>query len=231
MVLIIGGTRGTGRIIAELLQTRGDRVRLLARDPSRVRAWARPNLDVIAGDITKESTLAAAIDGARHIVFTAGVRSGRPSTEARIKATEYVGVVNTLSTAGRVGFSGRFLYMTASGVTTRSFATFALNLWKGNTLVWRRRAEEEIRRSGLDYTIIRAGVLLNRPGGQHAMVVTQETLPLSLRYRVARADIAAAFVAALDHPRTARATFEVVWGSKTQPREPWSKLFDRLESD
>jgi len=65
--------------------------------------------------------------------------------ERHIRETEYGGVVNTLAAAQRVGFGGRFLYMTASSVTSRSWATVLLNLYKGNTLVWRERAEHEIR--------------------------------------------------------------------------------------
>jgi len=173
---------------------------------------------MMAGDITKPETLRPAFAGVRHAVFTAGVHSGHPAREARIKATEYDGVLNTLAAARHAGFTGRFLYMTSSGVTARSFATFALNLYKGNTLVWRRRAEDAIRDSGLDYTIIRAGVLLNAAGGQRAIVITQQPLPLSPRYRIARADVADVFVAAMEHPRASRATFEVVWG--TGPRAP-----------
>jgi putative NAD(P)-binding protein len=138
--------------------------------------------------------------------------------------------VNTLAAARRVGFGGRFLYMTASSVTSLSWATVLLNLYKGNTLVWRERAEHEIRGSGLEYTIIRAGILLNRPGGQHALVLTQRPLPLSIRYRIARADVADVFVAALGHPRAIRATFEVVWGDGP-PREKLPQLRDQVEPD
>ena len=105
-----------------------------------------------------------------------------------------------------------------------------LNLYKGNTLVWRERAEHEIRGSGLEYTIIRAGILLNRAAGQHALVVTQRPLPLSIRYRIARADVADVFVAALGHPRAVRATFEVVWGDGP-PRDSLPALLDQLKPD
>jgi hypothetical protein len=120
--------------------------------------------------------------------------------------------------------------MTASGVERQSFWSLALNLYKGNTLRWRRRAEAEIRASGLPYTIIRTGVLINQPGGTHAIEVTQRALPLSPRYRIARADVADAFVAALEHPQTIRATFEIVWGKGPASR-PWANLFDGLQPD
>ena len=230
MVLVIGGTRGTGQLIAQRLERQGTAVRVLARDPERARIGLGPTIEVVAGDITRIGTLPPAIAGATHVVFTAGCRSGRPATEARIRSTEFGGVVNTLQAAHGEGFRGRFLYMTASGVTSGSIAAVMLNLYKGNTLVWRRRAEVEIRTSALDYTIIRAGVLLNQPGGQRAIVLTQDPLPLSLRYRIARADVAEAFVAALDHPRASRTTFDVVWG-KGPRREAWPELLAGLKPD
>ena len=229
-VLVIGGTRGTGLLIARLLRRNGAAVRVLARDPVRAASVLGPEIDVAFGDITKKDTLPAALDGAGDVVFTAGCRSGRPVGEAQVRATEYQGVVNTLMTATRIGFGGRFLYMTSSGVGSRSFWTLALNLYKGNTLVWRKRAEDEIRASGLAYTIIRTGMLTNQSGGARAIELTQRPLPLSPRYRIARADVADAFVAALRHPRTIRTTFEIVWRDGKR-RESWDRLLDRVLPD
>jgi uncharacterized protein YbjT (DUF2867 family) len=170
------------------------------------------------------------IENVSHIVFTAGRRSNRPASEDSVRDTEYQGVVNTLRAARAVGFGGRFLYMTAIGASKRSFAAAFLNLFKGNTLRWRERAEGEIRSAGVDYTIIRSGVLADAPAGEHVIKLSQTPLPLSLRYRIARGDVAECFVAALDHPRASRATFEIVWGQRGRP-EPWSQLIDRLHPD
>ena len=145
-----------------------------------------------------------------------------------MRDTEYQGVVNTLHAAHDVGFGGRFLYMTAIGASTRSLAAAFLNLFKGNTLRWRERAEGEIRSAGVDYTIIRSGVLVDAPAGEHIIKLSQTRLPLSLRYRIARGDVAEAFVAALDHPRASRATFEIVWGDRGRA-EPWPQMLDRLQ--
>ena len=61
-------------------------------------------------------------------------------------------------------------------------------------------------------------------------MVTQRPLPLSIRDRIARADVADVFVAALDHPRAVRATFEVVWGDGP-PRDSLPALLDQLKPD
>jgi uncharacterized protein YbjT (DUF2867 family) len=229
-VLVIGGTRGTGLLIARVLHQRGQPVRVLARDRARALTLFDSTVEVVAGDITRPETLPPAIDGARHVVFTAGCRSGHPARESHIKATEYDGLVNTLDAAQRVGFSGRFLYMTSSGLLTPSVAAFCLNLWKGNTLVWRRRVESEIRKRSVDYTIIRTGILLNRAGGRHMIRITQHPLPLSPRHRIARADVAEVFVRALEHARASRVTFEAVWGGRGQS-DAWRGALDRLTPD
>jgi len=229
-VLVIGGTRGTGLLIAQLLTQRGIAVRALARDPARATRALGPSVEVVAGDITRPESLPPAIEGVSHIVFTAGRRSNRPATEDAVRDTEYQGVVNTLHAARDAGFAGRFLYMTAIGASTRSFAAAFLNLFKGNTLHWRERAEGEIRSAGVDYTIIRCGVLTDSPAGEHAITMSQTRLPLSLRYRISRADVAECFAAALEHPRASRATFEIVWGRRGSP-EPWPRMLDRLQSD
>ncbi len=229
LVLVIGGTRGTGLLIVESLAQDGYRVRALARHPGEAAPRLGSAAEVVPGDVTRPDTLPAAVKDVAHLIFTAGVAVG-PARERLIVATEYEGVRNTLASARRAGFRGRFLYMTSIGVTRRSLSATLLNLVKGNTLRWRRRAEEDIRASGVDYTIIRAGFLLNSPGGRRAIEVSQETHPLSPRYRIARADVAESFVQALKHPSTSRTTFEVVWGRGAR-RETWDMLLRRLKPD
>jgi uncharacterized protein YbjT (DUF2867 family) len=229
-VLVIGGTRGTGLLITRLLWQRGRRVRVLARNPKRAASLFDSNVEIAGGDLTKPETLLPALSGMRHVIFTAGCRSGYPVREPRVKAVEHDSLLDTLRAAREVGISGRFLYMTSSGVMTQNLATRCLNLWKGNTLVWRRRVEDEIRMSGLDYTVIRTGMLLNSPGGEHVIQVTQEPLPLGWRYRIARADVAEIFLAALDHPKASRTTFEAVWGPRGEP-QPLQSLLESLQPD
>jgi uncharacterized protein YbjT (DUF2867 family) len=229
-VLVIGGTRGTGLLIARLLHERGYRVRVLARDPVGASAELGAPFEVVAGDLTKADTLPPAIAGVDHIICTAGAPSGRYATESLVKATDYQGVVDTLAAARQAELPGRFIYLNSIGIATPSLAATLINLLKRNTLLWRRRVEDHIRASGLDYTIVRVGFLLNRPGGKRAVIVGQDALPLSPCHRIARADVAEAFVEAMLHPRASHTTFEIVWG-KGPRREGWCALFEKLKSD
>jgi uncharacterized protein YbjT (DUF2867 family) len=229
-VLVVGGTRGVGLLIARLLHQRGYRVRVLARDPAKASTELGSAFEVVAGDLTKADTLRPAVGDVSHIIFTAGAPSGRYAPEALVKATDYHGVIDTLAAAQSAGFQGRFVYLNTIGVKTPSLAGFLINMLKRNTLLWRRRVEDKIRGSGLDYAIIRVGFLLDRPGGERAVNLGQGALPLAVSSRIARADVAEAFVEAMEHPRASRTTFEIVWGSG--PRQySWSQLFERLRPD
>ncbi|MBA3970206.1 MAG: SDR family oxidoreductase [Gemmatimonadetes bacterium] len=228
-VLVIGATGGTGRLIAQRLVDERSEVRVLARSSARARGLFDGRVEVVKGDVTQPETLAAAVAEVDHIIYTAGVTK-RPAREAIVKATEFDGVLNTIAAARATGFTGRFLLMGAIGTTRGSILSFLLNLIKGNTLRWRRRAEEALRKSGLEYTIIHAGILTDAPGGQRAVEIGQAHYPMRLRYRISRADAAELFVRALRHPNTRNTTFDAVWARNGHVRE-WGELFRDLRPD
>src|SRR5690606_18405968 len=127
-VLVVGGTRGTGLLIARMLPGRGYAVRVLARDPVGARTALGPAFDVIGGDITRADTLPTALADIAHVIVTAGTRSGRHAPERLVKATDFDGVVNTLATARSAGFRGRFVYLNTIGIHTPSLARTLLDL-------------------------------------------------------------------------------------------------------
>lgn len=222
-VLVIGATQGTGRLVADRLLREGTPVRVLARSPDKARGIFGERAEVVRGDLTKPETLAPAIRGTGAIVLTAGVTK-RPAPERLVKATEFDGTLNVLRAAREAGFRGRLVYMGAIGTIRPSVLAFLLNLIKGNTLKWRRRAEEEIRRSGLEYTIVHAGILADAPAGKRALRVTPRRLPMHPWYRLGREDAAEVLVHALREPRARNATLDVVW-KRGEPTRDWSSLF------
>ena len=228
-VLVIGATRGAGRLAVDLLLREGRKVRVLARKPEEARADFGDSVEVVKGDITRPETLADAIRGTAGILLTAGVTK-RPAPERLVKSTEYDGTLNVLEAARTANFEGRLVYMSAVGTTRWSPLGFLLNLIKGNTLKWRGEGEEAIRASGVDYAIVHAGILNDQPGGRHALLVTQRRLPLSPRYRLSRADAAEVLVHALTDPRTSRSTIDVVW-TGGEPTRDWNLLFRDVRPD
>jgi uncharacterized protein YbjT (DUF2867 family) len=65
-----------------------------------------------------------------------------------------------------------------------------------NILVWKRKAEQYLVDSGLAFTIIRAGGLLDKDGGRRTLVVGADDADLGAR-AVPRADVAEVAVQAL----------------------------------
>ena len=78
-----------------------------------------------------------------------------------------------------------------------------------NILVWKRKAEQYLIDSGLEYTIIRAGGLLDAPGGLRQLVVGADDADLGAR-TVPRADVAEMAVQALLRPEAACRSMDLV---------------------
>lgn len=226
-ILLYGATRGTGALIAERLLLRGYQLRILVRDPNRTPTFSG-KVEVIQGDLTRPETLAGATREIEQVVFTAGVTQ-RPANEALIKAVEFDGVCAALQAAKSDGFGGRFLYMTSLGVHRPSWMGWVLNRLKGNTLLWRRAAEEAIQTSGLPSTIVRAGILVDAPGGSRPVVLSQGSQPLTLGTRIARADVADLFVHLIARPTIGPVVIEAVWGAG-RGMTNWTHALDALTS-
>jgi uncharacterized protein YbjT (DUF2867 family) len=224
-ILLYGATRGTGALIAERLLARGYALRILVRDPEHTPAFSG-TVEIVQGDLTRPETLVGATRGVEQVVFTAGVTQ-RPANEALIKAVEYDGVCAALRAAKSDGFGGRFQYMTSLGVHRPSWMGWVLNRVKGNTLVWRRAAEEAIQSSGLPSTIVRAGILVDAPGGSRPVTLSQGDQPLTLGTRIARADVADLFVHLIVRPTRGPNVVEAVWGAG-QGMTDWEKALDAL---
>ncbi|HEV2148934.1 MAG TPA: SDR family oxidoreductase [Longimicrobiaceae bacterium] len=228
-VLVVGATRGTGRIVAQRLLQDGHPVRVVARNPARAIEVLGSGIEVVEGDVTRPASLVPALERVGHVVYTAGV-THRPAGEAIVKATVYDGVLNAIAAAKAAGFGGRFLLMGAVGTTRGSPLSFCLNLIKGNTLRWRRRAEEALRGSGLEYTIVHAGILTDSPPGLRAVELGQAHHRMWPWHRIGRADAAEVLVQALGRPEARNATFDAVWAGGGSPRG-WDEAFRDLEAD
>jgi uncharacterized protein YbjT (DUF2867 family) len=137
----------------------------LARDPDRAARLLEREIEIVRGDLTRPETLLPAVDGVDHIIFTAGAPSGRYAPERLVRQTDYQGVLDTLAAARHTRFHGRFLYMNSIGIKTHSVSAWLINLLKRSTLVWRRKVEEELRTSGVNYTILSKDAR-DRPGAR-----------------------------------------------------------------
>ena len=64
MIAVMGASGNTGRVVAEALLRRGERVRAIGRDAAKLRPLAEKGAEVATGDVLDATFLARAFEGA-----------------------------------------------------------------------------------------------------------------------------------------------------------------------
>jgi uncharacterized protein YbjT (DUF2867 family) len=200
-IAIAGGHGKIALILARLLSDRGEEVRSLIRKPDHEHdireAGAEPvlcDLEAVGAD-----ELAEAVRGADAVVFAAGAGPG--SGPERKETVDYGGAVKLIEAARADGIA-RYLMISSMGADPNAEGDgFAVYLRaKG-------RADEALRSSGLDHTIVRPGRLTDDPGTGKVQIGEHVE-----RGEVPRADVAAVLAACLGAPNTIGREFELVAG-------------------
>lgn len=143
MILVAGGTGRLGTRVVGLLQRRGLGVRVLTRDRSRAAHLHGPGIEIIEGDVRDPVAVRLAVEGAHQMVSAiqgfAGTRGQSPATVDRD------GNHNLIEAARGAGVE-RFVL-----VSVRDAAPdHPMDLMRMKYV-----AEQELRSSGLAWTIIR----------------------------------------------------------------------------
>ncbi|MCV2395785.1 SDR family oxidoreductase [Actinotalea sp. M2MS4P-6] len=194
-VVIVGGH---GRIALELarrLSGRGDRVRSVVRNPEHADDVRAAGAEVVVHDLETGAAadLAAVLAGADAVVFSAGAGAG--SGVLRKRTVDLGGALATIDAAKQAG---------VARLVQVSFLGAALPTAPGTDPVFaaywdaKRQADDALRGSGLDWTIVKPGRLLDGPGSGSGEVSTADG---ARGAATRRADIAALVVLALDDPR------------------------------
>lgn len=201
-VLVTGATGFVGREVLRQLRAAGHHVRILARNPQR----AAPAADVHVGNVLHPESLRCAADGCDAVIHLVGIISeiGEQTFEnVHLGATQ-----NVLAEAQRAGVK-RWIHMSALGTRPNALSRYHLTKWA---------AEEAIRASGLDWTILRPSLIygpqdhfVNLFAG---MARWSPVLPVmgsgkSLLQPVSVEDVARSFVGALTEPSCIRQALDV----------------------
>jgi uncharacterized protein YbjT (DUF2867 family) len=201
-VAIAGGHGQIALRLAKLLSGRGDQVVALIRNPEHAddvrQAGAEPA--VVDLEHADEGEVAGAITGADAVVFAAGAGPG--SGSARKETMDYGGAVKLIAAAQQAGVR-RYLIVSSMGADADAAGDDTFSVY----LRAKGRADDAVRASGLEATVVRPGGLTNDPGT--GRVRLGERLP---RGQVPRDDVAAVLVAVLDAPATAGRTFDLIGG-------------------
>lgn len=219
--LVAGATGQTGRLIVAELRKEGYAVRALVRDPGKAREILGDQAQLVQGDIKDPATLGPAMKNVSVVLSAVGARGAKGPD--RPEAIDYQGVKN-LAEAAAAARVQQFVLVSSRGVTQEDNP---LNKLFGDVLKWKLKGEDALRDSGVPYTIVRPGGLLNGTGGQAAIVFEQGDSGRG-QSTITRADVATICVQALKYAEARNRTFEVS-ATAGPPPSDWRALFAALK--
>lgn len=209
-VLVAGAHGNTARRLVRILAENGHEVRGLVRKEEQLADVEADGAEAVLVDLESEEVDGAvgeAVAGCDAVVFAAGAGAG--SGDARKETMDYGGAAKLVEAAEKNG-ANRYLMLSSMGADDPEGRDEAMRPY----LRAKGKADEKLRESGLDWTIIRPGRLTDEAGT--GMVDAAGSLG---RYgEIPRDDVAAAFAAALEAPNTIGKTFEILSG-ETPVRE------------
>lgn len=248
-VAVTGATGFVGRSIVAELVRRGFGVRALVRDRKKAaealpRASAGAPISLVEGDIHDGASPAELLEGVQACIHLIGIireqRGGVTFHRMHVAATRVI--VEACQAAG----IKRYLHMSALGVSDQGICEYQTTKWE---------AEQIVRRSGLDWTIFRPG-LIHGAGSEFVQMAVQwvkgeappwfflpyftrgseeKGVPLGGVSRVipvvqpvAVEDVASAYASALERPDAVGETFNLVGSERISWPELLNEVRDRV---
>ena len=190
-VLVIGGTRGTGREVVAAAHAAGHELTLLARNAERI-SLPVTGVRVVVGDAGDADDIERAVAGQDAVVWTVGVGPTRRPVHLFSRSTQF------LLAAMAKHRVRRLVCVTGIGAgDSRGHGGFLYDrivqpLFLQTVYEDKDRQEAMLRGSDLDWTIVRPGTLTNGPATGLARALTD--LSGVTAGKVARADVAAFIV-------------------------------------
>jgi len=191
-VLVIGGHGRVALQLEGILAERGDEVDAVVRNPDHAADVGATGANPIVADVESLDVagLAELIAGHDAVVWAAGAGGGDP---VRTRAVDHDAAVRSMDAAAQAGVS-RYVMVSYFGsrVDHRVPADSAFRHYADA----KADADEHLRASGLDYTILGPSTLTDGPGTGRIDVTGEESSDVD------RADVAAVVAATLVEPAT-----------------------------
>ncbi len=263
LVLVAGATGGVGQLVtAKLLEKNSFKVRILTRKESKAKKMFGDRVEIAIGDIRNSENLAEATKDVKYIIcctgtsafpsakwdfeidnnlldwlkiyFDADFRNSKAKNSPQQVDTE--GVINLVNAAPKD--LARFIFVSSCGVLRKDTFPYSL-LNSFGVLDAKKAGEEAIINSGLPYTIVRPGRLIDGPYTSYDLntllkAKTDNRLDVvlgtgdTLTGQTSRIDVAEACMQSLFYPITSNQIFEIVNFGKRPSQINWEKLFSGL---
>ena len=200
---IFGATGGTGTCLTRQALTAGHHVTAVVRDPARLPVPASPRLRVMTADLMDPAAISPAVTGADAVLAAFGPRGTGPTTVLREGTRSVIEAMHKDGARRLIALSGSIVSDDGEGPVLRYLAKpLARRTFLRHVAADMRGAEEEIRDSGLDWTIVRPPRLTSDPASGTYRTATDRNLPRGLT--VSREDLAAYMLGIIGDPATIR---------------------------
>ncbi|CCQ50364.1 SDR family oxidoreductase [Crocosphaera watsonii] len=245
LILVAGATGGVGQLVVAKLLDNNLPVRALTRNKNKAKQMFEDRVNIVVGDLRYPDTLTSAIENVTHIICCTGT-TAFPSqrwdfvnffdAKNSPQIVEGEGVKNLILAATKN--LKRFVFVSSSGVLRKDSLPFnILNTF--GVLDAKLYGENALKNSGLPYTIIRPGRLIDGPytsydlntllraktDGKKAVVIgTGDTL----NGETSRIDVANVCVECLNYELTINQSFDIINSGKRPEVIDWQQLFSQI---
>jgi NADH dehydrogenase len=203
-IFIAGGTGFVGRHVIRELLDRGHQLCLLVHR----RGAASEGVEQVEGDVTRPESFEQGLDGCGAVINLVGIIREFPSKGVTCERLHVQATANLLAAAKRAGIR-RYVQMSALGTRPNAVSRYHVTKF---------RAEELVRNSGLEWTILRPSLIFGPQDAFVTMLARQLRLAPAMpvigngAYRLQPIhvdDVARCFAMALEMPATIGQCYEL----------------------
>src|SRR6185437_6198351 len=180
-ITVFGATGGTGGSLVRQAVAAGHQVTAVVLDPAAI---------------------APAVAGAEAVISAIGPRGTSPTTVSQDSAAAIVTAMHATGTGRLVTISGSIVTDAGDDLLLRLVKPLVRRTQLRHVCADMRRAEEEVRHSGLDWTIMRPPRLTGKPAAGHYRTAIDRNLPRD--FTISREDLASCILGLLRDPETVR---------------------------
>ncbi|MCW9706345.1 SDR family oxidoreductase [Fodinibius salsisoli] len=202
-ISIVGGHGSIAMLLHPILTEEGHQVRGLIRKEEQAEDLRKAGAEPVICDVEKQDNIAEAVGEADLVIFAAGAGPG--SGAARKWTVDRDGAIKLIDAAKTNGIN-RYVMISAMGTTgeisheNEVFETY---------LKAKAEADDALRNSGLDYTIVKPGRLTDEEATGRVRLA-----PGVPRGEIPRADVATVLAEVINNPDTSGLEFEVTSGEQ-----------------
>lgn len=198
-ITIVGGHGSIAMLMYPILKSMGHQVRGIIRKEEQAKDLREVGAEPVVCDIEEHEDISEAVGQADAVLFAAGAGPG--SGAERKFTVDRDGAIKLIEASKKNGIS-RYVMISAMGLDEpRGNEVFKAYLKA------KSEADEALKKSGLDYTIIKPGRLTDEPGS--GKVALARELPGG---EVSREDVAQVLAEVLDSPQTASLVLDLTSG-------------------